>query len=379
LATLNRALAFLLPFGAERNRMAMLLSIFVAPLENIRLWALVVFCVGAYCFVRGFRLLQRRRLILDTPSSKIRSASIGLVELNGLAVGPYTMPAPITGHPCYYYRTIAWQWTRSGRNSRWEKVADESLHLPFYLDDNTGQILVNPQGAELDIHRDFHEEYGGSVFFIRETLPVNVSSFLTKNGIANDKRLKIEEYCIKPKNSLFILGTLTPNPGLKVVPTPVHTISKDPSKLSFAFSFSLGSSHEDAMLPMPDAAMVSPLQGMDSQPESFTNHSAAPQDKVVAALNKAGITNPAAWAAAGVPYSGMSASPAVAAATAAAPAQEFDLNPRAVLMKGEKHSAFFISWRSQRDVARSLEWKSILMIWGGPALILLSISLLLLH
>jgi hypothetical protein len=355
------------------------LLVFLTPLDHIRLWGLVLLCLGVYCFIRGFRVLQRRHLILDTPSSKIRGASIGLVELNGLAVGPYTMPAPITGHPCYYYRSIAWQWKRSGRNSRWEKVADESLHLPFYLDDNTGQVLVNPQGAELDIHRDFHEEYGGSVFFIRETLPVNISSFLTRNGIANDARLKVEEYCIKPKNSLFVLGTLAPNPGLKVTPTPTRTISNDPSKLSFSFSFSLGSSREDELPTMPSAITMRPLQSMAGKTESLSASNLVPQGKVIDALNKAGITNPAAWAAAGVPYSGVSTGPAVAIATDAPPAQEFDLSPSAVLMKGTNNSAFFISWRSQRDVARSLEWKCILMIWGGPALILLSVYMLLLR
>jgi hypothetical protein len=43
---------------------------------------------GVYLFYRGFRFLQRKRLILNTPASKIRSAAMGLVEINGLAVGP---------------------------------------------------------------------------------------------------------------------------------------------------------------------------------------------------------------------------------------------------------------------------------------------------
>jgi len=86
-------------------------------------WAVVGAGVGVYLFVRGFRLLQRKRLIMDTPSSKIRSASIGLVELSGLAVGPYTLPAPITGVPCYFYRTLAWQWKRNGKSSSWVKAA----------------------------------------------------------------------------------------------------------------------------------------------------------------------------------------------------------------------------------------------------------------
>ena len=48
----------------------------------------------------------------------------------------------------------------------------------------------------------------------------------------------------------------------------------------------------------------------------------------------------------------------------------FDLHPPVVLMKGSHEPAFFISWRSERDVVASLGWKSSLMIWGGPALTL---------
>ena len=46
-------------------------------------------------------------------------------------------------------------------------------------------------------------------------------------------------------------------------------------------------------------------------------------------------------------------------------------------MKGKNNPTFLISWRSQRDLARSLGWKCTLMIWGGPALALLSLYALL--
>ena len=42
-------------------------------------------------------------------------------------------------------------------------------------------------------------------------------------------------------------------------------------------------------------------------------------------------------------------------------------------MKGINDKTFLISWRSQREVARSLGWKCTLMIWGGPVLALLSL------
>ena len=55
----------------------------------------------------------------------------------------------------------------------------------------------------------------------------------------------------------------------------------------------------------------------------------------------------------------------------------FDLHPPVVLMRGTHNKTFLISWRSQREVARSLGWKCTLMIWGGPVLALLSLYCLL--
>src|SRR5262249_17914158 len=145
------------------------------------------------------------------PSSKIRSAAMGLVEISGLACGPYTLQSPITGVPCFYYRTLVWQWKQAGRSKSWVKVADEHFHVPFYLDDGTGHMLVNPQGADLDIHRDFYDEFSTSLFSSSLQTPANITNFLTMHGIPTDNKIKVEEYCIKPKNALFILGTLAQN------------------------------------------------------------------------------------------------------------------------------------------------------------------------
>jgi hypothetical protein len=346
--------------------------------------AVVGALVGVYLFYRGFRLLQRKRLILDTPASKIRSAAMGLVEINGLAVGPYTMPAPITGVPCYYFRTMAWQWQQRGKNSEWVQVADESLHVPFFLDDNTGRVLVDPQGAEMDIHRDFHDEFSTALFSTSLDLPSNVSSFLARHGISTDRKIKIDEYCIKPKNALFILGTLAQNPGLSVSATPVRSLTAEQHTVAFripgtsgAFSLSTGVTSSENTLFAAFKSEPAPSAGIHlsgAHPPSQVSDPAQ-QQKITAALVRAGITNPAAWAAAGmvnpaVVATSASASTGGGAAAATAP-EQFDLHPPVVLMKGAHDPAFLISWHSQRDVVGSLSWKSTLMIWGGPALTLL--------
>jgi hypothetical protein len=341
-------------------------------------WPVIGACAGVYLFCRGFRMLCRKRLILNTPTSKVRSAAMGLVEVNGLAVGPYVMNAPITGLTCYYHRSIAWQWKQSGKNKSWQKVADESRHLLFFVDDNTGRVLVNPQGAEMDIHRDFHEEYSTSFFSSGVDLPANVSTFLMRHGISTDRKIKVEEYCIKPKNALFILGTLSENPGLRISADPVVTQNGDVltasvtwgKKTLSAFAGNGGADLEPS-LGTQEIIRLSPA----TKPAKSMDMSQ--QAKISAALMKAGITNPAAWAVAGVERSGIALDTEPKSDPAAAMAAEnFDLNPKTILMKGANDPAFFISWQSQRDVLKALSWKSTLMIWGGPVLTLLCFYIL---
>jgi hypothetical protein len=360
--------------------------------------------------------LQRRHLILDTPVSKIRSASMGMVELTGLAVGPYTITAPITSRPCYYHRTLAWEWKQSGRNKRWVKVAAESAHVPFFLDDNTAKVMIDPRGADLDLHRDFQDEFCDSLFTTKEEVPGNVRSFLSRHGVSTTNKIKVEEFCIKPKNSLFVLGTLDENPGLELTPDPIQ--DDDPiSSLRNGISFSLGGTalsveggnllsgvftgglqHDPKFDPIYDKALSTASARViqhSPHPDPTQASDMTQQEKVAAALMKAHILNAAAWASAAVTSTAGLASAAGAAPARAlnsnpgssspgtqappqpTPAAGFDPNPPVVLMKGKNNPTFLISWRSQRDLARSLGWKCTAMIWGGPAVALLSLYALL--
>jgi hypothetical protein len=222
-----------------------------------------------------------------------------------------------------------------------------------------------------------------------------VRSFLARHGILTNNKIKVEEYCIKPKNSLFILGTLGDNPGLEVSPQPVgdaQTISSFSthgltlSLNSFSFTRDTG---EDA--PIGSLAQRLPLQSdahhevlhlsSESGPVKATEMSQ--QQKIAAALLKAGISSPAAWSAPGLPATGgvqVLTEPMTAKSdTTISGSSEGDFNPRppVVLMKGTNNKTFLISWRSQQEVARALGWKCALMIWGGPTLALISLYFLL--
>jgi hypothetical protein len=331
-------------------------------------------------FYLGFVKLARRRVILNTPASKVRSASLGLVELNGLAAGPNVMRAPITGVPCYYYRTQAWQKKSSSKNNNWSKVADETMQLPFYLDDNTGRVLIDASGAEMDIHHDFDAEYGSSFDSTSFDLPGSVLSFLSRHDVDTDQKLRVKEYCIKPKNSLFVLGTLRENQARENRASPK---SAPAGPLAASLMEELGS---DVTGSLRADAPAHSYPALDSGP--WPSHPGAAdamkgipsREKIVAALLKAGIKNPSAWAAAGVdPGSPQQASAATAVLSGSGPASGFDPSPAVVVAKGNKKSVFFISWRSQRKVVNALAWKSALLICGAPLLSLPCAYYLLLH
>lgn len=353
-------------------------------------WCVIGIGFGIYLFYRGFRLVQRRQLILNTPISKIRSASMGMVELSGLAVGPYTIVAPVTARACYYYRTLVWEWKQSGKNKQWVKVAAECMHLPFFLDDNTGKVMVDPRGADLDLHRDFQQEFCDSFFTTKEEVPGPVRIFLSRHGVSTTNKIKVEEYCIKPKNALFVLGTLDENPGLEVTPEPIQEADTASPSIASAISNSLGSvlnsglrvggAADASSRPVGTAASaVQPstarrptasaqairLSGADGLTKTTDM---SQQQRISAALMKAGIASPAAWAAAGV-----TSSSATANGNPDTPQAGFESHPAVVLKKGKNNPTFLISWHSQRELANSLGWKCALMIFGGPALTLVSL------
>jgi hypothetical protein len=360
------------------------LSLFI-PINGLTVLSSVALVGGLYFFFTGFRLLARKRLLLSTPTSKIRSAALGLVEVNGVVAGPYTIPAPITGQPCFLYHTTAWQ-QPGDKKGEWQKVADETLHLPFFIDDATGQLLIEPLGADLDLHRDFREEYGATFFSSQADVPPRVSAFLLRHGIVPARRLRIEERSIKPQDLLFIAGTLTENPGVQVRPfSPLGDSPRDPAPQPLAELF-----------PSPQIVKLSGGVAPSSTREMTQ------QAKIAAALTRAGITKPEAWSAAGVPYQTVAveenAPPASVPAYAEGRPNEvrpngarpngvrpngnqakpsnFNLSPPVVLMKGANNPTFVISFRSQKEFVSTLAWKSGAMIWGGAAIALLGLYML---
>ena len=109
------------------------------------------FCVGLYYFYRGLRVFREYRVLRDTPETPIRSIAMGLVEIHGKATGIPPIPSPVTKSPCYFYVVDIDHWVETKQGGDWEHVATDADGPRFYLDDDTGRVLVDAHHAEYDL------------------------------------------------------------------------------------------------------------------------------------------------------------------------------------------------------------------------------------
>ena len=98
-------------------------------------------------FWSGFNFIFLKRQIENTPTSKIRSIAMGLVEVHGQARRIYALVAPLSHSACAWYRLRKY---RKDSRDNWKLVREEdSGHVPFQIDDGTGMVIVAPKGASV--------------------------------------------------------------------------------------------------------------------------------------------------------------------------------------------------------------------------------------
>ncbi len=119
------------------------------------LWASVTAGAGAG-FLFLWRYLRRKRLIEDTPTSRIRSAAQGYVELSGWGrhLPHHVTHGPLTALPCLWYRFKVEKFERSAaadgnEKGAWKVISKGESDQNFVLDDETGTCIVDPAGAEV--------------------------------------------------------------------------------------------------------------------------------------------------------------------------------------------------------------------------------------
>lgn len=146
---------------------------------------------GAGFLVRsGFRQLRKKNMIENIPSSSIRSVAMGLAELQGRSCVEAALSAPLSGTRCHYFRyRVEEERHRSKGGKEWVTVDQGTSNVPFPLEDPTGRILVDPQGADVSLQRDYRRVDAPDGWFGR--------------------RKRYSEWRIDPRDRLYVLGTVS--------------------------------------------------------------------------------------------------------------------------------------------------------------------------
>lgn len=165
---------------------------------------------SAFCVFRAWYGLHKARTIEDIPTAKARSAPQGYVELEGagrLMDGP-PIVAPLSGLPCVWFRyRIEEQITTEHRGhtqTRWQTVDKGVSTEVFWLEDDTGRVAVDPEGADVTPkHKDvwLSRSLTGGINY-----PAYITSFLATHPGPNPYRFTEER--INPGERIYALGML---------------------------------------------------------------------------------------------------------------------------------------------------------------------------
>lgn len=156
--------------------------------------------LALWLLYRMFSRLRRARWVEDTPTSKIRSAAQGLVELVGQveAGGHPPLVSPLAGHPCLWYRFTVEELQRRGRNTEWRTIERGSSDRPFLLRDDTGSCWIQPSAAEVHPRRRRRWE-GNQRRPLGQRAPTGVLGLL-------GRRYRYTEEWLQEDDQLYALG-----------------------------------------------------------------------------------------------------------------------------------------------------------------------------
>lgn len=169
----------------------------------------IYYLVGFIAY-KGFVNWRKLRLIRNTPTSKIRSLAMGTVEIKGevrKGLEDLILEAPFSGDKCLFYKYEIEEFRGTGRRKRWDTIDEGQIGVRFWVDDGTGKVIVDPEGAELELPYDNEIRVDSE-----EEETQEIREFLGRNDISgpggiladNDRRYK--EYYVTPGEYVYVFG-----------------------------------------------------------------------------------------------------------------------------------------------------------------------------
>jgi len=162
------------------------------------------------------RHLDDIRHASDTPTSKIRSAAQGYVELQGTLApeqGRPPLAAPLSRTACVWWEYEIWQHKRIVWRRKWMRIEHQRSEDGFCLADDTGQCRILPEGAEIIIQHK--RKWKGRT---RHPQEPDQRHRLLKSLFAG--RYRYIEKLLLPGQALYALGDFRTEGGQHVLSKP---------------------------------------------------------------------------------------------------------------------------------------------------------------
>ena len=180
---------------------------------------------GLLIFFHGFVCLKRARAIESIPTSRIRSLPMGQVEVSGEAQTTAALKTPFTLLDCVWYQFLVEEYRRTGRQAGYVTVSrGNSGDIPFYVEDETGKILVDPRGALVEV----------KCRQVTYQTPEALKMGFVMSGRGS---LRITEIYIPWKYPVYVIGTAQhpktdPESGSAEILIRLRELKKSPEKLA---------------------------------------------------------------------------------------------------------------------------------------------------
>ena len=124
-----------------------------------------IFVTGALAIGLGIACLsawRKKWIIDDTPTSTCRGVFVGRNEVVGQAVPLYEpIVTPFSQTPAVWFSWDLERWEKSGDDHSWVTKEARQTAAPFWLQDDTGRVLVRPRGADLEPVQTLCEQLDG--------------------------------------------------------------------------------------------------------------------------------------------------------------------------------------------------------------------------
>jgi hypothetical protein len=324
---------------------------------------------GVWIFFKGFRVFREFKIVADTPCMPVRSIPMGLVQVRGQALTDQLIPSPITHTPCCFYQ-IKIERYETGEHGGWKHHRTDMDGAKFYIQDKTGKVLVDSYSAEYDLPENPARIVDGA-----HIAPLMGTGASDQELLQYVQRAGVNQLAGKMEHWLESKGPLDDPKHEQGRQTLLEIARALPKAMS-------GGTNIPRTIP---ASLIEQI--MASTPLADPEKEAQRQ-KFLQQLHDTGT----------MPMPPVSVS--VSSATGRyrlreyliLPGQEYhvtgtcvenpnarDAHDRNMIVLGKNEKTFLISWKAEQEVQQGLRKRALGMVFGGAALAVVCLALLLGH